>query len=132
MAVDNLTKTSAIITTDKAVAKFDTAARVYGCRAMDISITQKEVSVSKLPRYQVAITNTCIDNNCVLQNIVAACGEFTSWTPINPTVFRRDGAGPNCIVNNGMPVISGQSLMFTYDAEYLEPIHLASADPVCH
>jgi hypothetical protein len=109
----------------------DRRASAKYCSPRDISITQRQVSARRIPSFEVSIANTCVERGCSIRSIVAFCGQFTSATFIDPKVFRRDGAGPYCIVNNLDPMASGQMLTFHYDSELMEPIRLSSAQPTC-
>ncbi|KAJ4796670.1 Protein tapetum determinant 1 [Rhynchospora pubera] len=100
------------------------------CSKDDVVIYQGATTPlpSGIPTYTVQILNTCM-SGCAVSDIHLSCGWFSSARLINPTVFRRLRYD-DCLVNDGGPLGSGQSISFEYANTYQYPLDVSSV--VCN
>nr|CAD1820135.1 unnamed protein product [Ananas comosus var. bracteatus]CAD1820160.1 unnamed protein product [Ananas comosus var. bracteatus] len=61
------------------------------------------------PVFEVEVKNGC---RCSVAHVYLYSLGFASSTPVDPSLFRRDGVG--YLVNNGQSIASGASVKFRY------------------
>ncbi|XP_077228636.1 TPD1 protein homolog 1-like [Tasmannia lanceolata] len=96
------------------------------CSKSDIMVYQGPTKPlpNGIPTYTVEILNTCA-NGCAISGIHLRCGWFSSARMINPTIFKRLHYD-DCLVNNGVPLSSGESISFQYANTFLYPLSVSS------
>ncbi|XP_009769735.2 TPD1 protein homolog 1-like [Nicotiana sylvestris] len=79
-----------------------------------------------IPTYTVIVSNACVFESCSsISNIHLSCGWFSSARLINPAIFRRLGYN-DCLVNDGRPLTSGQTITFQYANTFSYPLEVSS------
>ncbi|KAI5665756.1 hypothetical protein M9H77_15609 [Catharanthus roseus] len=105
--------------------------RIWGDRSCssDIVIIQGPTTPmpNGIPVYAVEITNACIAPGCSASAIHLHCGWFSSARLINPHIFKRLQFD-DCLVNDGNPLRSGQSIAFKYANTFPYQLSIASAN----
>ncbi|KAK4749644.1 hypothetical protein SAY87_027093 [Trapa incisa] len=116
---------TASIVTDSRMKKIN---RIWGdkCTTTDIVISQgiTRPLPNGVPTYSVEIINVCV-TGCEISNIHLYCGWFSSTHLVNPKIFRRLHFN-DCIVNDGKPLVNGDTLSFEYANTYLYPLSVSS------
>lgn len=102
-------------------------AAVLTCSPQEISIAQHRLDKPGISEWVVQIINT---SELGMRNIIVNCGTFTSASFIDPAMFHRIGGGPTCIVNNGHTMLSHQTINFSYQQSFIQPLSMASAECV--
>ncbi|XP_019437512.1 PREDICTED: protein TAPETUM DETERMINANT 1-like isoform X1 [Lupinus angustifolius] len=101
--------------------------RIWGdkCSMADIVITQGPTTPlpNGIPTYTVDIINMCL-NGCDISGIHLSCGWFSSARLINPKLFKRLHYN-DCLVNDGRPLINGDSISFQYANTFLYPLSVS-------
>lgn len=105
-----------------------------GCAgAGDISISQGRGTTlpSGIPSYTVEVINRCIDDGggCAIGGIHARCGWFSSVTLVDPRKFLRL-AYDDCLVNDGQPLLAGDTISFEYANSFPYELRVAFASCV--
>jgi hypothetical protein len=104
-----------------------------GCAgAEDIAIFQSRASIlpSGVPAYKVEVTNQCL-GDCVIAGIHVRCGWFSSVELVDPAKFRRLRHN-DCLVNDGRPLLSGETLSFHYANSFPYRLSVTVATCVDH
>ncbi|KAL6851893.1 hypothetical protein ACP4OV_020078 [Aristida adscensionis] len=104
-----------------------------GCAgAEDIAIYQGHAAPlpSGVPAYRVDVMNRCAseDGECAIAGIHVRCGWFSSVSLVDPTKFRRVRHN-DCLLNDGRPLRSGESISFEYANSF--PYRLSVAVATC-
>lgn len=104
-----------------------------GCAgAEDIAIYQGRGTrlPSGVPAYTVDVMNRCSgsDGECGIAGIHVRCGWFSSVSLVDPRKFRRL-AEDDCLVNDGQPLLAGETISFEYSNSF--PYQLSVADATC-
>ena len=111
--------------TDGAMEKPD---RNWGekCVNSDIVISQSPTPPlpNGIPTYTVEILNSCY-TGCNISDIHLNCGWFSSVNLINPKIFKRLSYD-DCLVNNGEPLVIGETILFEYANTFLYPLSVSS------
>lgn len=96
------------------------------CTGSDLMVTQGPGSPlpSGIPTYIVEIVNAC-DSGCDITDIHLRCGWFSSARLINPHLFKRLRFN-DCLVNDGHPLLNGESISFQYANTYSYPLSISS------
>jgi hypothetical protein len=102
-----------------------------GCAgADDIAIYQGRATTlpSGVPAYTVDVMNRCSggDGDCAIAGIHVRCGWFSSVSLVDPRKFRRL-ARDDCLINNGQPLLAGETLSFEYANSFPYPLSVAVA-----
>ncbi|KAI3802707.1 hypothetical protein L1987_30848 [Smallanthus sonchifolius] len=108
------------ITTTTSAMKPQELHKGPSCTSRDLSIGQTTQSQHEIPVYTVQIINTCL-SKYGLSNIHFHCGAFASARLVNPRVFKRLSYD-DCLVNNGLPLKTGQAITFSYSNTFKYPI----------
>ncbi|KAI4341330.1 hypothetical protein MLD38_026064 [Melastoma candidum] len=97
-----------------------------GCVRGDIIVIQGASSPlpNGIPAYTVEIINMC-PSGCDISAIHLSCGWFSSAHLVNPRVFRRLRYD-DCLVNDGKPLRTRETLSFLYASTYSYPLSVAS------
>ena len=104
-----------------------------GCAgADDIAIYQGRGTTlpSGVPAYTVDVMNRCSggDGDCAIAGIHVRCGWFSSVSLVDPRKFRRI-ARDDCLINDGQPLLAGETLSFEYSNSF--PYQLSVAVATC-
>ncbi|KAM0847832.1 hypothetical protein ACQ4PT_054776 [Festuca glaucescens] len=100
-----------------------------GCAgADDIAIYQGRGTTlpSGVPAYTVDVMNRCSAGDCAIAGIHVRCGWFSSVTLVDPRKFRRL-ARDDCLINDGQPLLAGETLSFEYANSFPYPLAVAVA-----
>lgn len=100
-----------------------------GCSPDDIVLVQAATTPlpNGIPTYTVQILNECLGGSqCNIGRIHLSCGRFSSARLVNPKIFRRIRLN-DCLVNDGRPIGSGQSVSFQYANTFSYPLSVSSA-----
>ncbi|KAM0847400.1 hypothetical protein ACQ4PT_055033 [Festuca glaucescens] len=103
-----------------------------GCAgADDIAIYQGRATTlpSGVPAYTVDVMNRCSagdGGDCAIAGIHVRCGWFSSVTLVDPRKFRRL-ARDDCLINDGQPLLAGETLSFEYANSFPYPLSVALA-----
>ncbi|XP_054813237.1 TPD1 protein homolog 1-like [Prosopis cineraria] len=81
---------------------------------------------SGTPIFTVTITNNC-PTNCRILDLHLNCESFTSEIPIPPNIFRSVGTN-DCLVNNGLPIGTGNVVTFEYAHREMFDLLVLSVD----
>lgn len=106
-----------------------------GCAgADDIAIYQGRATTlpSGVPAYTVDVMNRCSGGDdggdCAIAGIHVRCGWFSSVSLVDPRKFRRL-ARDDCLINDGQPLLAGETLSFEYANSF--PYQLSVAVATC-
>ncbi|KAJ7529233.1 hypothetical protein O6H91_15G039400 [Diphasiastrum complanatum] len=92
-------------------------ADIRSCMVKDIQIEQRETAPELgYPQFHVQISNNCMAG-CTAHKIHVSCGDFHSYTGLNPATFRKL-AYDNCLVLNGGPLETGKTVSFHYSSTF--------------
>uniref|UniRef100_A0A9I9D880 Protein TAPETUM DETERMINANT 1-like n=1 Tax=Cucumis melo TaxID=3656 RepID=A0A9I9D880_CUCME len=96
------------------------------CEGNSIAISQGQESrmFNGIPTYRVQITNQCLDK-CTIYDLHLKCGSFVSSNLINPQIFKRLTVD-DCLVNNGSPIVYGETISFQYATTFMFPLSVSS------
>ncbi|KAL6851887.1 hypothetical protein ACP4OV_020072 [Aristida adscensionis] len=76
--------------------------------------------------FKVTVTNRC---SCAVANVYLQTDGFSSSTPVDPKVFRRDGSG--YLVGDGRQIPSSKSVTFQYAWDHYFKMTPASVQAQC-
>lgn len=104
-----------------------------GCAGKeDIAIYQGRGTTlpSGVPAYTVDVMNRCSggDGDCAIAGIHVRCGWFSSVSLVDPRKFRRL-ARDDCLLNDGQPLLAGETISFEYSNSF--PYQLSVAVATC-
>lgn len=104
-----------------------------GCAGKeDIAIYQGRGTTlpSGVPAYTVDVMNRCSggDGVCAIAGIHVRCGWFSSVSLVDPRKFRRL-ARDDCLLNDGQPLLAGETISFEYSNSF--PYQLSVAVATC-
>ncbi|CAM0949947.1 unnamed protein product [Alopecurus aequalis] len=104
-----------------------------GCAGVeDIAIYQGRGTTlpNGIPAYTVDVMNRCSagDGDCAIAGIHVRCGWFSSVSLVDPRKFRRL-ARDDCLINDGQPLLAGETLSFEYSNSF--PYQLSVAVATC-
>ncbi|KAF9605209.1 hypothetical protein IFM89_014322 [Coptis chinensis] len=96
------------------------------CSESDINVNQGQTTPlpNGIPTYTVVIMNTSPSGR-EISGIHVSCGWFSSFSGINPNIFKRLGYD-DCLVNDGNPLPSGAALSFQYANSFSYPMSVSS------
>lgn len=77
------------------------------------------------PVFSVTFTNTCLD--CPLSNIHIGCGDFSSQSLVDPSIFKRL-AYNDCLLNDGAALAPQNTIAFQYVSTFQYPMTVFTAD----
>uniref|UniRef100_A0A452Y508 Uncharacterized protein n=1 Tax=Aegilops tauschii subsp. strangulata TaxID=200361 RepID=A0A452Y508_AEGTS len=85
---------------------------------------------SGVPAYTVDVMNRCSGGNgdCAIAGIHVRCGWFSSVSLVDPRKFRRL-ARDDCLLNDGQPLLAGETISFEYSNSF--PYQLSVAVATC-